>query len=188
MVPANRAGKIRVAARIYFAVALLVMLGAAWLMAEQFAWVGRGKARLQKAAEGGTRYTASVRSDQVINIDTGNLGPPRADLQWARRTRDQVILTSLENAMLAAVEGIAWEDVNAAHLGKLRYAKAQFAHKSDAFPFRRGDVLAIRTGDGRLAKLRILAMPRDYRPEVKWTYQAEVEWVVYPEPTGGSRR
>lgn len=174
----------RLATRIYCCIVLMVILGTAWQMARQFGWVGGPSTRavtaaIAKAGAGGTYHKAHVPPTHTVDIDTGNVGRAGADLHWGMHSRGEPYLAGFEGGMLARLGGVAWEEATAAHLGKLNYAPAQFLFRSGEPGFRLGDVIAVRTGEGRLAKLRIVSLRRDYG--------ADTEWVLYPPPTDGAQ-
>lgn len=58
--------------RAYWIFVLAVMLGTAYWMAELFEWVGRGKARAERAALGGTFYER-----WVARLNAALRQPPR---------------------------------------------------------------------------------------------------------------
>ena len=85
------------------AFALVVTLWTTWLLAEQFGWVGRGKARADKAAAGGTRYSARVPPTWPIDIDAGKVGREGADVHWGMETRDRPYLAGFQGGLIAPV-------------------------------------------------------------------------------------
>jgi hypothetical protein len=161
--------------RAYLVFAVAVTLGVVFWVAEQFEWVGRGKARAAKAVQGGRLYTLRVRPSSIVDLDTGVFSKD-GDLRWgAMPNRNERWALSAQNgAMIALAGDRPWEDIDAAYLATLPYAVTSYVFGDDA-PVRRGTVFAMRTAEGSLAKLRVMFMWKGW--------DLETQWVVYPAPS-----
>lgn len=157
--------------RAYWVLVLAVMLGTQFWIAEQFEWVGRGKARAVKAALGGSFHQLKLRPSYWVDLDGGRAGR-EGDLRWVLDIRGRPLLAPSDGALIALVGNKAWEDIDAKHLAALPYSATSFPAGYQDSPVRRGTVLAVRTAQGRLAKFRYVYM------EKRWVLAAQ--WVVYP--------
>ncbi|HEX9432224.1 MAG TPA: hypothetical protein VF936_05480 [Burkholderiales bacterium] len=160
--------------RAYWAFVLAVMLGTQYWIAEQFEWVGRGKARAVKAALGGSYHEARVPLSYIVDLPSGR-GGLDGDLRWAMDTRDHPHLGPYRGSMLALAGNKAWEDIDARHLAGLAYSATSFPTGYESSPVGRGTVVAVRTAEGRLAKVRYVSTSK------RWAL--DMQWVVYP-PVG----
>ena len=75
---------------------------------------------------------------------------------------------------MALVPERAWEEIEARDLARLPFAATGFAVGGADSPVKRGTVVAIRTAEGRLAKVRFVQKLK--RNEL------ELQWVIYPAP------
>lgn len=111
----------------------------------------------------GYHHLAQLPRSHTLDLETGERGGRQADLVW-NTSRGEAYLAAMGGAAFALMDGAAWERIDAEHLGRLAYAEVRF-------PAAKGTLLAVRTAEGNLAKLRILEVQRNGR--------AQVEWVLY---------
>jgi tetratricopeptide (TPR) repeat protein len=167
------------ATRLYFAFAALLTLGMLIYAADRGDYV---RMPWRAAPEAGLK-TATLRATWTLDLETGNQGTPRADLQWGMAARDQPYLGAFQRgsgkpALIADAGAARWEDLDEAALAKLSYSANQYSAWGPDAPVRKGALFGVRTGEGNFAKLRIADVGSDYR--------LRLEWLVYSAPRNDS--
>lgn len=148
---------------------LAVVLGVTFWIGEQFEWWGRGKARAEKAVQGGKLYTLKLRPSYIVDLETGELSN-EGSLRWSMQNRDaRPLLSAYQGSMIALAGGKAWEDIDAPYLAALPYTATSYPA---------GEVLAVRTPRGQLAKVRVRRMGEGW--------ELDTQWVVYPAPANSA--
>jgi len=151
------------------------VLGTVYWVAEQYEWVGRGKARAVRAALGGTFHEASIRPSWSVNLISGLPGGAgELRLVMEARNRPPHLAPGYPGALMALAGERAWEDIEAHDLAALPFAATSFAAGAADSPIQRGTVVAIRTAEGGLAKLRFVYMAKES--------ELALQWVMYPAP------
>jgi len=153
-------------------IAALVLLGALL-----FAGYRSGLLRLPAADKPGVK-TAMVPPTGTLDLETGEQGTPKADLQWALAAPGRPALHPLLGALIAPGGSVRWEHIGAVYLAGLRYSAAWHAASGPEATMRPGEVFAVRTGEGNLAKIRVA--------EIRGNFDLQLEWVLYAPPPGAA--
>ena len=161
--------------RAYWFFAFTVILGTVYWVAEQYEWVGRGKARAVRAALGGHFHESNLRPSWSLDLTSGHAGGA-GDLRlfMEARNRPPHLAPGQPGVLMALAPEKAWEDVEAHDLAGLAFSATSFAAGAADSPVKRGTVVAMRTVEGSLAKLRFVQKLRNN--------ELDVQWVIYPPP------
>jgi hypothetical protein len=117
--------------------------------------------------EDGVR-SARLRATWTIDLETGEQGSPQADLHWGMQGPGLPFLAARGKALIARAGGRRWEEIDAAALAQLSYAPNQFSAWGPDAPVKKGAVFGVRTQEGKLAKVLVKDIRRNYALDLEW--------------------
>ncbi len=123
--------------------------------------------------------SATVKPSFTLDLETGDTAALKAaDLWWHFATKTDRSLDLRNSALMARIPDAGGRDfpaMDAAFLATLRYDLVRLPASGAGAEIKDGTVIAVRTTEGNLAKLRI----RSAKPGL---VALSVEWILYPAP------
>jgi tetratricopeptide (TPR) repeat protein len=130
-------------------------------------------------------HSALLRPTGTVDLETGDLRSPQADLHWGMQALDQPYLGTYQGApgrgaLIADAGAARWESLDEAALAKLSFSANRYSAWGPDAPVRKGALFAVLTAEGNLAKVRVV--------DIGDKHQLRLEWLLYvvekkvPEP------
>jgi tetratricopeptide (TPR) repeat protein len=157
-----------------------VLAGGLYFLGDRLGWPDDLDARYSQWRHKGPTRLAVIPKTGAIDLETGALGASeRADVHWVMTPGNVPYLAPMRGALIAAMRGANWEDVEASALRRQNYSETRLPAGGPKAIIRPGAVIAVRTAEGNLAKLRMV--------KIHANNDLRAEWLLYKEAPGGQQ-